>query len=379
MAVEKEQIKEILPIGEQLRAMISQSFLTGKNLRDLLSTKGVFIDENDKNKSVPLLMNSILSPKEFLSLVENQQTKEEKFKVNTLTIPCNTDKPLLDIIPPGFSVNKIIKENIVYKPNYKVKGNPQFTFVGKNKENIQLEYEIERENRTKDWVNTKTTHKALITIEKKANNEISLVLTKSYTSKETNEINEMVLRSLKGHFKNTNIIKEEVDFVRVLFKDFTNQNRIQFLYSFTSAALSRHIEFVEITDLNVHIDDKVDTPQEIKEFITGIEKLKINGKELQEHIFITNNDYHEKIIFSSISLKYKFNFSGIEGNCIIDYSFPAYLHKQRTNAEFQFDISINVNRKVKEFANINDLHKSISKIIENQKLEQFEKYKTITE
>jgi len=375
MGVEKDQIKEILPIGDQLRAMISQSFLTGKHLRDLLSSKGVFIDENDKNKSVPLLMNTILSPKEFLQLVENQRTKEEKFKVNTLTLPCKTDKSLLDIIPPNFSINKIIKENIIYKPNYKVKANPQFTYVGKEKKSIQLEYEIERENRTKDWVNTKTTHKALITIEKKPNNEISLVLTKSYTSKETNEINEMVLRNLKGHFKNVNIVKEEVDFVRILFKDFSNQNRIQFLYSFTSPALSRHLEFVEITDLNVHIDPDVNTPQEIKEFITGIDKLKINGKELQEHVFITKNDYHEKIIFSSISLKYKFNFNGIEGNCIIEYSFPAYLYKQRPNAEFQFDIVINVNRKVKEFANVSELHKSISKIIENQKLEQFEKYK----
>lgn len=379
MGVEKEQIKEILPIGDQLRAMISQSFLTGKHLRDLLSSKGVFIDENDKNKSVPLLMNTILSPKEFLKLVESQKTKEEKFKVNTLTLPCKTDKALLDIIPANFSINKIIKENIVYKPNYKVKANPQFTYVGKDKKSIQLEYEIERENRTKDWVNTKTTHKTLITIEKKANNEISLVLTKSYTSKETNDINEMVLRNLKGHFKNANIVKEEVDFVRILFKDFTNQNRIQFLYSFTSPALSRHLEFVEITDLNVHIDPDVDTPNEIKEFITGIDKLKINGKELQEHIFITKNDYHEKIVFSSISLKYKFNFNGIEGNCIVEYSFPAYLFKQRTNAEFQFDIVINVNRKVKEFANTSELHKNISKIIENQKLEQFEKYKKTVE
>ena len=54
MAVEENQIKDILPTGDQLRAMISQSFLTGKNLRDLLQSKGVFIDENDKNKSVPL-------------------------------------------------------------------------------------------------------------------------------------------------------------------------------------------------------------------------------------------------------------------------------------------------------------------------------------
>ena len=102
MAVEENQIKDILPTGDQLRAMISQSFLTGKNLRDLLQSKGVFIDENDKNKSVPLLMTSILSPNEFKTLVENQTTKEEKFKVNTLTIPCKTDKKLLEVIPNDF-------------------------------------------------------------------------------------------------------------------------------------------------------------------------------------------------------------------------------------------------------------------------------------
>lgn len=375
MAVEENQIKDILPTGDQLRAMISQSFLTGKNLRDLLQSKGVFIDENDKNISVPLLMTSILSPNEFKTLVENQTTKEEKFKVNTLTIPCKTDKKLLEVIPNDFSINKIINENVVYKPNYKVKGNPQFSFVDNEQKSIRLEYEIIRENRTKDWVNTKTSHKALITIEKKDNDEISLVLTKSYTSKETNDINEMVLKNLKNHFKKVDIIKEEVDFVRVLFRDFDNKNRIQFLYSFTSPALSRNLEFIEISDLNAQIDEDVDTPEELKEFISGIENLQIKGKELQEHIFVTNNEYHDKIIFSSIALKYKFNFDGKEGTCVVDYSFPAYLHKRKTNSEFQFDITINVGRKQREFVNINSLNKKISKILEDYKLEQFEKFK----
>ncbi len=375
MELENEQnIKDFLPIGESLRAMISQSFLTSGILKKILNDKGVFIDENDKNKSVPLLMTTILSPKEFRELVDNQVKKEEKFKVNTLTIPCKTDKRLLDIIPVNFSVNKIIEENIVYKPNYKVIGNPQFSNVDGKPNQIQLSYEIERENKTKDWASSKSTHKAVITLEKK-DNEINLVLTKSYTSKETNEINEFLLKNLKNHFKNNNVVKEEEDFVRILFKDFTNVNRVQFFYSFTNPAIDRALEFVEITDLNAQIDDSVSAPQEIKEFISGINNLRINGKELQEHIFIKNNSYHDKIVFSSISLKYKFNFNGIIGNCIVEFSFPYYLTKQNPNAEFQFDIIINVDKKVKEFADYNKLNKDISKILENFKLEQFEKYR----
>lgn len=375
MELENEQnIKDFLPIGESLRAMISQSFLTSGILKKILNDKGVFIDENDKNKSVPLLMTTILSPKEFRELVDNQVKKEEKFKVNTLTIPCKTDKRLLDIIPVNFSVNKIIEENIVYKPNYKVIGNPQFSNVDGKPNQIQLSYEIERENKTKDWASSKSTHKAVITLEKK-DNEINLVLTKSYTSKETNEINEFLLKNLKNHFKNNNVVKEEEDFVRILFKDFTNINRVQFFYSFTNPAIDRALEFVEITDLNAQIDDSVSAPQEIKEFISGINNLRINGKELQEHIFIKNNSYHDKIVFSSISLKYKFNFNGIIGNCIVEFSFPYYLTKQNPNAEFQFDIIINVDKKVKEFADYNKLNKDISKILENFKLEQFEKYR----
>lgn len=379
MAIEQEQVKDFLPIGDQLRAMISQSFLTAKHLKDILNDNGVFIDENDKNKSVPLLMTTILSPKEFNKLVENQTTKEEKFKVNTLTIPCKTDKKLLELIPSNFSINRIIEENIVYKPNYKVNGNPQFTIVDSNPNQIQLVYEIERENKTKDWVQTKTNHKALITIEKKSNNELNLIITKNHTSKESNEINEFILKAFKNHLKDISLVKEEEDFIRILFKNFDNKNRIQFLYSFTSPSISRNLEFVEITDLNVQIDETVGTPTEIKEFISGINNLKINGKELQEHIFITNQTFHEKIIFSSISLKYKFDFIGIKGNCIVDFSFPAYIQKLKTNSEFQFDITLNIDKEVKEFANNNKVNKDISRILENYKLEQFEKYKTKVE
>lgn len=375
MEIEQEQSsKDFLPIGESLRAMISQSFLTAGQLKVLLNDKGIFIDENDKNKSVPLLMTTILSPNEFKELIDSQIKKEEKFKVNTLTIPCNTNKKLLEVIPSTFSLNKVIDENHIYKPNYKVKGNPQFTYVNGNPNQIQLAYEIERENKTKDWASSKTTHKALITLEKKETG-IELVLTKSYTSKETNEINEFVLKNLKNHFKTNNIIKEEEDFVRILFKDFTNVNRVQFFYSFTSPALSRNLEFEEITDLNAQIDDSASAPKEIKDFVTGINNLRINGKELQEHVFITNNTYHEKIIFSSISLKYKFDFGGIKGNCIVEFSFPSYLTKQKTNAEFQFDVLINPDKSVREFADINKLTKDISKIFEDFKLEQFEKFK----
>lgn len=327
-----------------------------------------------KNKSVPILMTTILSPSEFRELTDSQIKKEEKFKVNTLTIPCNTNEKLLEVIPVAFSLNKVINENHIYKPNYKVKGNPQFTYVDGNPKQIQLAYEIERENKTKDWASSKTTHKALITIEKK-DTGIELVLTKSYTSKETNEINEFVLKNLKNHFKTNSIIKEEEDFVRILFKDFTNVNRVQFFYSFTSPSLNRNLEFEEITDLNAQIDNSVNTPKEIKDFVSGINNLRINGKELQEHVFITNNNYHEKIIFSSISLKYKFDFGGIKGNCIVEFSFPSYLTKQKTNAEFQFDIVINVDKSVKEYADYNKLNKDLSKIFEDFKLQQFEKYK----
>lgn len=374
MAIEQEKTKDFLPVGENLRAMISQSFLTAKNLKDILNDKGIFIDENDKNKSIPLLMTSILSPKEFESLVENQITKEEKFKVNTLTIPCKTDKKLLELIPTNFSINNIIKENIIYKPNFKVIGNPKFTIVENNPNQIQLVYEIERKNETKDWVQTKTTHKSFLTIEKK-NNELNLIVTKNSTSKETNDINEMIMKSFKTHLKDINLVKEEVDYVRILFKNFNNVNRIQFLYSFTSPAISRNFEFIEITDLNVQIDETINAPTEIKEFISGIDNLKINGKELQEHIFITNKTFHEKIIFSSISLKYKFDFGGLKGTCIAEFSFPAFLQKLKTNSEFQFDITINLDKSVKEFANINTINKDISKIIENHKLQQFEKFK----
>ena len=126
-----------LPVGNELREMIASSFLSATHLNELLNLKGVFIDVNEKNKSIPILTTLILSPNEFDFLAEKQIKKEDNQKINTLKINLETDKDLLQIIPPNFSIKNLIDSDSKYKTNFTVIANPQFKRVGNNSNVIQ--------------------------------------------------------------------------------------------------------------------------------------------------------------------------------------------------------------------------------------------------
>lgn len=365
-----------LPHGENLRVLLTHQELSESTLKSVLNDKGIFLDHYDKNKTVPELMSLIIDPVEFESLIEKQTNREEKIKSRTLKLPWNSSEDLLEALPEDFSINNLIAESTAYKPNIRVIGSPQFTRSSEDDNKIELVFEIERDNYTKGWDERTSIHKGSITLEKKESGDLELVLRKTHTAKETNDVGELILKHLKKHFKEKELIKKEDDFERILFNHFSNSNRVQFFFAFTSD-FHHGIEFERITDLSVFPDSREVPPEGLKEFLDGIKNLRINGQELQSHILISNSDFHEKIIFSSITLKYKFMTAEAKGSCTVEFVFPDYETEQKIDSEFQFFIQkISINKPYKQFANRTKLHQFINKAIEEQKLTVYDKFKS---
>ena len=225
-------MNNIIPQGDVLRQLLAKSSTSETSINSLLREKGVFLSVGDKNVSVPLLMKSIISPKDFFFLSEIQKKKEDTIKYRTISIKCSRDFEWSEIID-NIDINKLIINNHTYKPNYSVIAQPNFYYEN-NLNTALLEYSIERENLLSDMYNSKTTHKGSIILNKRkiSDNKIQLSIQHNFTTKETLEVNDILISRLKEKLKDSSIINSNNDIITIKFNNFNNVNRILFFYSF---------------------------------------------------------------------------------------------------------------------------------------------------
>lgn len=364
--------KEILPQGDMIRQLLTNGNISSSNINTLLREKGVFLGNADKNASVPLLMKTIISPADFDELFETQKKKEDTVKFRTATIKCIEEIDLKDVFSEKINLPKKIAEAHKYQPNFKLIGDPQFYF---EKDAAVYEYKIERTNLLEDWTNNKTIHNGAVYITKSKEGELELSIEQNSTSKETIMLNDMISKEIKNILKTKKIIKLEDDFIRIKYNDFNNADRIQFLYSFTKD-FCIYLKFSSITDIDLYLDEEQESHKDVKKFLDEIDSLKLNGKDLQNHLLLKNNQYHDKLIFASISLKYNFNIEGVKGVSTIIISFSDYISKRDVDAELQISIHFNVNRENKKDATETQLRKKLYGFIEKHKVANYKKYKT---
>jgi hypothetical protein len=376
MAQEIPKLDTILPYGETLRELISQSYISAADLKTLLAQKGIFVNQNQKNQIVPILMTCLLSPAEFDFLRDKQIKKEDTPKYNTYTLDWNssTSKTLLQCLPSKYSLNEIDKTT--YKKNYTIGGNPQFIVVNNNPNSIRLEYELTRNDKSKDWTNSTSKHKASIFIELKSTPKAKLKFTNTHTALETKEIGLKTINYLKKHFKDSNFVNKDVELNKIAFNSFVNEKRVSFFFSFTSDTISDSLKFKEITNVDVSPDNsRGSLPSDIHSFLDRINNLSLKGKELQEHLFIKEKKYHPYLSFSIMEIKYEFDFHYVKGSCTVEFSFPEFHRKADKASDFQVNInSVVLDKKYNHIPKskvINDLNKNF----EDYKLEQFDNFK----
>jgi len=364
--------KDRLPQGNNIRQLLVKSNITDYSIQSFLKSKGVFISSYDKNVSVPLLMKTLVSPDDFENLYEIQKSKEESVKHRTAIIKCNKDFNLADVLNKKIELNKAIKEAHKYQPDYKIIGNPTF-FIEKDG-SAQLSYKIERENVLNDWTDNKTYHTGQVRIEKSSNGDIDISIQQDSTSKETFIINNLILSYVKEVFEQKSLIDLGEKFETIRFMDFSNKNRIKFLYSFIQD-FSVYTKFHSLTDINIYLDQTVQGHADLEKFLKELDNLRLKGKALQNHIFINSDAYHDKLLFTALRLKYKLTYNGIEGWMFLYLSFPDYIKKKSVFSEFQVEISFSLGRLSKKASTEKLIRNKLLVFIEKLKMEMFEKFK----
>ncbi|UPZ35309.1 hypothetical protein MUB18_14460 [Sphingobacterium sp. PCS056] len=362
-----------LPQGDLIRQLLVKTNISDFKIHSLLRDKGVFLPNQEKNGSVPLLMKTIISPNDFHYFLETQKNKEDKTKYRTASIQCESVFSLTEIIEKGFDINKLIDDSSPYKQYFTVKGNPTFYLEDNN--TAILDYELERENLLFDFQNKTSTHSGRVIIKKNKDSELQLTLQQNITAKETHNVNELIIKNIKQRLTEKSIVKSGTDFVRIRFCDFDNKKRVQFLNSFAITKIA-YLTFASTSDVDLYLDEKVESHKDIQRFLNDIDNLKLNGKSLQNHILLNNAAYFPKLILSMVKLKYNLNYQGLTGKCDVVFSFPDYIGKSRDiTSELQITLDIQLDKESKSFLNQQKINKVIFDIIEKIKITKFNQFK----
>lgn len=359
-----ENINRFLPFGESLRAILQHESIKDRERRQLLRMKGVFVNNSDEDSTFPILTTSLLSPNEFEFLKEKLQAKEDREKTITRTLDWESNKTLISAIPDNFNIQEVIKTNF---PKYKVIGNPNFKMVDNNPNRIALDFKCETTNYSKAWFRGKNEFKGQVTFEKVTTKDNKVQLQIIHTSPETTDIAEKVAKKLEKHFKENNYMNPQKEIQRILFKDFTNEERIQFFLGMTEG--NDIFGFTKATFLDIGPDPNENLPSEINWLeLAKVRELNINGEVLHNLPFLKDKTLHKFMELAEMEIIYDFSLPSVEGNCKIRFGFYNYFKNRIGNIELVVDF-VKINPK-DEYASV-----PLSSI-RNQLFKEFEKFKT---
>jgi len=319
-------VAQMLPFGFALRPLLNDSCLTDGDLNNVLKSRGVFLGNTDKKSTIPLIVTMVLSPKEFETLQERQETKESNPKHRNSTIKSKTTNPLIKAIADfEIPVNKVENMNDIELLT-------PMNFATLSENHLQLEYIISRKDLTKDWVRPESRHSGKVNIKKDVSSNV-VEICNEYTSKETDDINKQVIKELLTFLKENQEVDDKMETVSA--SDFTNRERFNFMLQLAADSDDGSMKFVEIKDIELGPDP--DNPPKNPNSIIqqNVKKVIINGNALERNSLLTNDTDKDHLIFRSVEAKYEFNFKGIKGSCIIQYGFMHFFRNQNTSQEFQ--------------------------------------------
>lgn len=357
----------ILPYGEHLRGLLQNSLIAESQLRTLLREKGIYFCESIKEKMVPVLSSLLLSPKEFDILKEHQKTKEDKEKRHESRFKTElqvTTENLKQVLK-GFNLNDLDTNKF---KNYKYKS-PNVTFE-ENKEKNQLfvTYEIERYQRNKSFSEQVEFYKGTIILDCNGNN-LEIITKNISTAKETLDINRNIINHIRNKLVENKILATTAKEEKILMSNMSNEEIIKFLLAFTDNAKLKDIKFEDIKSIDIEIDESIPLPEksDIKWMESKINKLKLDGKKIEEIKLLTENTNHKYLKCWGLVAVYNYNNKIGKGSSIVEFRFNS------TNQN-EFFIQINSSKFDKKLYKEKSIEDMILSDIDNVK---YQKYKEI--
>jgi hypothetical protein len=304
-------------------------------MRAILTNRGVFVSDGSKKTTIPLLTLSILSPKEFEILQEYQKTKEDSMKIKTSKSVSLTGNDLNTVVP----LDIISCESLV-EDTSNFRFNSDLNFLITNRNQLTLDYEIIREDISKDWVNSQSTFSGRVEIAKRLSNS-EITFKSEFTSNETENINYKIIKMVTKHLKAKNEISASDSLIEITSEKFNNTERFSFMLQLTNDSPNGFLRFQAVKNIEIGPDKTIQLPNEGKWMEGSVRNIIINsekGQTLENIEYISNKNYHASLILRQIQAQYKFDFGSVKGTCVIEYGFPHFFRNHASGKSFESSI-----------------------------------------
>ncbi|PPA83911.1 hypothetical protein C4A75_14430 [Brevibacillus laterosporus] len=331
-------IHALLPVGEKLKPLLNKSVVTESDMKNILRKRGVFLGEIDKKKIIPYLTMSLLSPKEFEELQELQKSKEDSMKFRNLIVQGETELKLADMLPVDLIDVEQIDDTL---SNCTFNTDVNFQVIDSNK--LIVEYEISREDITKDWANAESKFTGRIEISKDATSkEIKFV--SEFTSTETEDINTEIIKKVSQELKSINELGNDTKIFEITSDKLDNEERFKFLLSLAKDSSNGILRFKSVRNIEIGPDKSTNLVLTGSPMIldNSVKNIIINGEKgetLQNIEYVTNTMYHKVLILRAMQVEYRFKIGSAHGNCIIEYGFPHFFRSYKKSKEFEVTIN----------------------------------------
>jgi len=359
------QYDQILPYGDDLRNLLNRTNISAPELYAKLKEKGIYTYSNNREETIPILSSLIITPSEYDFLKEKQKTKEDKEKKRSSTIKCVIKNKILIEILPKINFNDIL--NTRYE-NYEFQNiTPNFIKIDDN--HVRLEYVIDRDYGNMSWFEKEKSFKASIDI-KLNSNGLELTTIGTGTAPETQLINNKLNNFLINDLKNKAYIDKNEQIQKVTMAGLNKDNELimKFFLNISTVNILGFLTFKTLENLHIQIDETKILPSEIDWMKSKIEKLKLDGKQIDKIKFINDDTFHKYLKCWSMSSKYIFNDIKGKGYCKIKFEF----HNTK-DEEFEIKVETLILEDKKK--NKKEIEKYILDIADNLKLEKYKEIK----
>lgn len=273
-----------MPCGDDVVALLSQTSLTDAFIRGLLRERGVIANHSERSQLIEHFVLSYLSPSEYDAIMDKLSTKEEAFKLRTVTHTLTIEgTPLSSAVPkPG---NLILRETAKDpNGNFQIEGDPNFVRMPNG--DFVLEYLIRRSNAGRSWIASQERFPGKIVLGQTPDKK-KLEIKSYHSSPETKAVNLEVKRWIRKDLRDRNVIKPDSE-KAIEFGDFTNEQRMKFFMKFTQNFPSEDFEFEKVTDFDFRLDDQFVPSHETRiSWMKGtVSRSSLKGKALHDLFFI---------------------------------------------------------------------------------------------
>ncbi|WP_440963991.1 hypothetical protein ACL58G_29240 [Massilia sp. GER05] len=316
---DKVKVKQWLPHGEQLRVLLGSDHISPGEVASTLRSKGVFNVITEKSATIPILAASILLPNEFVKLLETSVSRESKLKEQPQDIQLSSADAAWQKCFKSLSGELVTLVGLDDLHGVSFSRAPQVKFDGHSK--AYIEYEINRRDFSQDLLGRDLNFIGRIGVEQK-NGALRLDFLSQHSSKETQRINERVLKVLSTALKTAGLTKTDEP-RKIVFGAFENKNRILFMLHvasrFEGSKGNGTIVDVTIRKNEAHVELPNDPG--IKWMEGSVRNLKVDGDKLNNFALLANSAYHDYFFLTRVLVEYEFAFGNFEGSCNVVYAF----------------------------------------------------------